>query len=285
MPSTILRFGIPYGPRARPAAVLPIFVNKALAGEPLTIAGDGSQSRRFVYVEDLAEGVVAALAPWPPAASTTSSAARTSRCATSPTASRTPSAPWRSCTPRAARATSPAPACRAPAPRRSSAGPRRRSFREGVRRYVDWHRERRRRGRPRSRAAPVARRLPSLRTVAVDGRARRGRRVRRARLRRGDRRDGPRPAGRPAPSASSPRSPCICTTAADRLLLEPPVVDAGRDRPAAAARPARSRTRPRHGAPRRRAARARRRRRRLVLAILTGGRRAVRSLEPARDLA
>jgi UDP-glucose 4-epimerase len=61
--STILRFGIPYGPRARPAAVLPIFVTKALAGEPLTIAGDGQQSRRFVYVEDLADGVVAALCP------------------------------------------------------------------------------------------------------------------------------------------------------------------------------------------------------------------------------
>jgi UDP-glucose 4-epimerase len=61
--TTILRFGIPYGPRARPAAVLPIFVNKALAGEPLTIAGDGMQTRRFVYVEDLADGVVRALAP------------------------------------------------------------------------------------------------------------------------------------------------------------------------------------------------------------------------------
>jgi UDP-glucose 4-epimerase len=61
--STILRFGIPYGPRARPAAVLPIFVNKALAGESLTIAGDGLQTRRFVYVEDLADGVVAALKP------------------------------------------------------------------------------------------------------------------------------------------------------------------------------------------------------------------------------
>jgi UDP-glucose 4-epimerase len=61
--STILRFGIPYGPRARPAAVLPIFVNKALAGEALTIAGDGKQTRRFVYVEDLADGVVKALAP------------------------------------------------------------------------------------------------------------------------------------------------------------------------------------------------------------------------------
>jgi len=56
---TILRFGIPYGPRARPAAVIPIFVSKALKGEPLTIAGDGLQTRRFVYVEDLAEGIVA----------------------------------------------------------------------------------------------------------------------------------------------------------------------------------------------------------------------------------
>jgi UDP-glucose 4-epimerase len=61
VPCTILRFGIPYGPRARPAAVIPIFVSKALKGEPLTIAGDGRQTRRFVYVEDLAEGVVAAL--------------------------------------------------------------------------------------------------------------------------------------------------------------------------------------------------------------------------------
>jgi UDP-glucose 4-epimerase len=60
---TVLRFGIPYGPRARPAAVVPAFVTKALAGEPLKIAGDGLQSRRFVYVEDLAEGIVRGLAP------------------------------------------------------------------------------------------------------------------------------------------------------------------------------------------------------------------------------
>jgi len=55
---TILRFGIPYGPRAREAAVIPAFTNKAFAGDPLTLSGDGLQSRRFVYVEDLAEGVV-----------------------------------------------------------------------------------------------------------------------------------------------------------------------------------------------------------------------------------
>lgn len=61
VPCTILRFGIPYGPRARPSAVIPIFISKALKGEPLTIAGDGMQTRRFVYVEDLARGVVTAL--------------------------------------------------------------------------------------------------------------------------------------------------------------------------------------------------------------------------------
>ena len=60
---TILRFGIPYGPRSRPTAVVAAFVARALAGEPLTINGDGMQSRQFVYVEDLAEGVVAALVP------------------------------------------------------------------------------------------------------------------------------------------------------------------------------------------------------------------------------
>ncbi|MEW6006735.1 MAG: NAD-dependent epimerase/dehydratase family protein [bacterium] len=59
--TTILRYGIPYGPRARDEAVIPIFVGKALREEPLTIAGDGSQFRKFVYVEDLAEGNVLAL--------------------------------------------------------------------------------------------------------------------------------------------------------------------------------------------------------------------------------
>jgi UDP-glucose 4-epimerase len=58
---TMLRYGIPYGPRARDGAVIPIFVKKALNGEPLTIAGDGSQFRKFIYVEDLAEGNVLAL--------------------------------------------------------------------------------------------------------------------------------------------------------------------------------------------------------------------------------
>jgi len=63
LPATILRYGIPYGPRARDGAVVPIFVKKAFSGQPLTIAGDGSQFRKFIYVEDLAEGNVLALKP------------------------------------------------------------------------------------------------------------------------------------------------------------------------------------------------------------------------------
>jgi UDP-glucose 4-epimerase len=58
---TILRYGIPYGPRARGGTVIAIFVKKALNGEPITILGDGSQYRNFIYVEDLALGNVAAL--------------------------------------------------------------------------------------------------------------------------------------------------------------------------------------------------------------------------------
>ena len=61
--STVLRFGIPYGPRARAAGVVAKFTDLALAGEALTIAGDGSQCRSFIYVEDLAAGVVAGLQP------------------------------------------------------------------------------------------------------------------------------------------------------------------------------------------------------------------------------
>ena len=60
---TILRYGIPYGPRARPGGVVALFVERALSGQALTLAGDGQQFRQFIYVEDLAEGNVLALAP------------------------------------------------------------------------------------------------------------------------------------------------------------------------------------------------------------------------------
>jgi UDP-glucose 4-epimerase len=63
LPYTVLRYGIPYGPRMRDELVVAKFVKKALAGEPLTIAGDGQQTRNFVYVEDLADAHVLALDP------------------------------------------------------------------------------------------------------------------------------------------------------------------------------------------------------------------------------
>src|SRR6201995_4129550 len=61
--STILRFGIPYGPRARAAGVVAKFTDLAFEGKALTIAGDGSTPRSFIYVEDVADGIVAALKP------------------------------------------------------------------------------------------------------------------------------------------------------------------------------------------------------------------------------
>jgi UDP-glucose 4-epimerase len=60
---TILRYGIPYGPRMRDALVIAKFVREANEGRPITIAGTGDQQRNFVYVEDLARAHVLALAP------------------------------------------------------------------------------------------------------------------------------------------------------------------------------------------------------------------------------
>ncbi len=60
---TILRYGIPYGPRMRDALVVARFVRAALDGAPITIAGTGDQQRNYVYVEDLADAHVRALSP------------------------------------------------------------------------------------------------------------------------------------------------------------------------------------------------------------------------------
>jgi UDP-glucose 4-epimerase len=60
---TILRYGIPYGPRMRDALVIPNFVRKALAGEPIVINGDGSQYRNYVWIADLCDAHIRALAP------------------------------------------------------------------------------------------------------------------------------------------------------------------------------------------------------------------------------
>ena len=63
LPYTILRYGIPYGPGMRDELVIARFILQALAGRPLTLSGDGSQHRYYVYVEDLADAHVLALRP------------------------------------------------------------------------------------------------------------------------------------------------------------------------------------------------------------------------------
>ena len=60
---TVMRFGIPFGERGRPETVTPIFIRKILRDEEITIHGDGSQTRQFIYVKDLARGCAACLQP------------------------------------------------------------------------------------------------------------------------------------------------------------------------------------------------------------------------------
>jgi dTDP-glucose 4,6-dehydratase len=49
-----------YGPKTRPedGRVVPSFISQALAGTPLTVHGDGTQTRSLQYVDDLVEGIV-----------------------------------------------------------------------------------------------------------------------------------------------------------------------------------------------------------------------------------
>jgi len=55
----IVRIFNTYGPRMRldDGRVVPNFIQQGLRGEPLTIYGDGSQTRSFCYVDDLIEGI------------------------------------------------------------------------------------------------------------------------------------------------------------------------------------------------------------------------------------
>ncbi len=61
VPYTILRYGIPFGPRMRGELVIPRFLRNARDGGLITIQGDGLQFRNYLYVEDLADAHVLAL--------------------------------------------------------------------------------------------------------------------------------------------------------------------------------------------------------------------------------
>ncbi len=60
VPVTALRLGTAYGLALRPNSVFRIFIDRARAGEPITIQGDGSQSRQFTYAADIASAFDAA---------------------------------------------------------------------------------------------------------------------------------------------------------------------------------------------------------------------------------
>jgi dTDP-glucose 4,6-dehydratase len=58
--TAIVRIFNTYGPRMRPddGRAIPTFIRQALADEPITVAGDGSQTRSVCYVDDLVEGIL-----------------------------------------------------------------------------------------------------------------------------------------------------------------------------------------------------------------------------------
>jgi dTDP-glucose 4,6-dehydratase len=58
--TSIVRIFNTYGPkmRANDGRVIPNFISQALKGEPLTIYGDGLQTRSFCYVDDLVDGIL-----------------------------------------------------------------------------------------------------------------------------------------------------------------------------------------------------------------------------------
>ena len=56
-----LRFFTVYGPRQRPDLAIHAFTRKMLAGETITLFGDGTQARDYTYCDDIVAGVLAAL--------------------------------------------------------------------------------------------------------------------------------------------------------------------------------------------------------------------------------
>ncbi|MBF4517012.1 NAD-dependent epimerase/dehydratase family protein [Flavobacterium sp. ANB] len=64
VPTASLRYFNVFGPRQNPesayAAAVPIFINKALQNEPITIYGDGLQTRDFIYVKDVVKANILA---------------------------------------------------------------------------------------------------------------------------------------------------------------------------------------------------------------------------------
>jgi nucleoside-diphosphate-sugar epimerase len=60
---SVLRYFTVYGPAGRPDMAMFRFVQRIREGRPITVYGDGSMSRDFTYVDDVARGTIAALKP------------------------------------------------------------------------------------------------------------------------------------------------------------------------------------------------------------------------------
>src|SRR4051812_8292427 len=58
--TSIVRIFNTYGPRVRPddGRAIPTFIRQALRGQPITVSGDGSQTRSVCYVDDLVDGIL-----------------------------------------------------------------------------------------------------------------------------------------------------------------------------------------------------------------------------------
>ena len=60
---SVLRYFTVYGPAGRPDMTPLRFTQRISEGRPITVFGDGSQSRDFTYVDDIARGTISALRP------------------------------------------------------------------------------------------------------------------------------------------------------------------------------------------------------------------------------
>ena len=138
--TAIVRIFNTYGPRMRPhdGRAIPTFLRQALQDRPITVFGDGSQTRSFCFVSDLDRRHHPPRRVRPPPCRSTSAIPTSSRCSSSRTPSsrspdRGPRSSTRPCPPTTRRSASRTSRSLA----RSSAGSREVELREGLRRTLD----------------------------------------------------------------------------------------------------------------------------------------------------
>ena len=142
IPTVCLRFFTVYGPRQRPDLAIHQFTRRIHAGQPIDQFGDGGTRRDYTYIDDIIQGVVAALVTTTarPSTSSTWARARPPPCATSSASSKPPSTARRaSTTCPSSPATCPSPAQTFPRPASSSATPPRHPSPSASRNSSNWY--------------------------------------------------------------------------------------------------------------------------------------------------